>query len=145
MQLQPVTFESETDIRYEFKLETSDEKPRFWCILVAKFAGHYRPGHRGAPDAYFIQGITRTALGVWSPAALILDLRELSYTWGDEMDYVLSVGAEGDLPTAIVGSGLCLPAIGTLIHGINSTIPATNAENIFENIEEAWDYVHRKV
>jgi hypothetical protein len=144
MRLQPVRFESETDIRYEFKLETSDEKGRFWCILVAKFAGHYRPGHCGAPDAYFIQGITRTALGVWSPAALILDLRELSYTWGDEMDLVLGVGGECDLPTAIVGSELCLPAIGTLIHGVNSTTLATDTEHIFDSIEEAWDYIHRK-
>jgi len=89
--------------------------------------------------------LNRSGLGVWSPAALILDLRELSYTWGDEMDHVLSVGAECNLPTAIVGSGLCLPAIGTLIHGVNSTTPATDAEHIFDSIEEDWDYVHRKV
>jgi hypothetical protein len=96
-----------------------------------------------APDAFFIQGITQTALGVWSPAALILDLRELSYTWGDDMDCVLGVGAERDLPTAVVGSGLCLPAMGTLIHGVDSTTPATDVEHIFDSIEEAWDYIHQ--
>src|SRR5260370_8435395 len=80
MPLQSVTFEGETDIRCEFQLETSDEKPRFWCILVAKFSGHYRPGHLGAPDALFIQGITQTALGVWRPPAFILSFRHLSYT-----------------------------------------------------------------
>jgi len=120
----------ETEIRYEFQLETSDEKPRFWCILVAKFSGHYRPGHLGAPDALFIQGITQTALGVWRPAALILDFRELAYTWGDEMQGVLGIRGEIKLPFAIVGSEMCLPAIGTLIQTFGSPRPPTVAENI---------------
>src|SRR6266478_3737419 len=144
MQLRPVSFENETGIRYGFQLETSDEKPRFWCILVARFAGNYRSGHHGAPDARFIQGITQTALGVWCPAALILDLRELAYTWGDEMEEVLGTRGEIKVPAAIVGSALCLPAIGTLIHGINSTKPATDAEHIFDNMDAAWGYVYQR-
>lgn len=142
-----MNFENETDIRYEFQLETSVEKPRFWCILVAKFAGHYRPGHLGAPDAFFIQGITQTALGVWRPAALILDLRELSYTWGDNMEEVLGSRGEINVPVAIVGSKLCLPAIGTLIqqfHPAGSKKSATDLAHIFDNMENAWEYVHSK-
>ena len=69
MPIKPVTFEGETDVRYEIQLETSEGKPQFWCILVLSFSGRYRPGHYGAPDARFIQRITQTALGVWCPAA----------------------------------------------------------------------------
>lgn len=143
MQLQPVSFDKETNIRYEFKLETTG-KNRFWYTLIAKFSGTYRRGSAGAPDAHFICGIAQTALAMWHPAALILDLRELSYVWGDEMDIVLSGGSGRRVPTAVVGSDACLPAIGTLIHGIDSTTPATEAENIFDNIDEAWEYVRKK-
>ncbi len=143
MQLQPVSFDKETDIRYEFRLETTG-KNRFWYTLIAKFSGTYRPGSAGAPDAHFICGIAHTGIAMWHPAALILDLRELSYTWGDEMDMVLDAGSDHHVPTAIVGSDACLPAIGTLIHGINSTQPATDAKSIFDSIEEAWEYVRKK-
>ena len=143
MQLQTVSFNKETDIRYEFQLETTC-KNRFWYTLIAKFSGTYRPGSTGAPDAYFICGIAQTALAMWHPAALILDLRELSYTWGNDMDLVLDAGSGPNVPTAIVGSDACLPAIGTLIHGINSAQLPTDAENIFDSIEEAWEYVRMK-
>ena len=143
MQLQPVSFDKETDIRYEFQLETTG-KNRFWYTLIAKFSGTYRPGSAGAPDAHFIHGIAQTAIAMWHPAAVILDLREFAYVWGDEMDLVLGAGSDRRVPTAVVGSDACLPAIGTLIHGINSKQPATDAENIFDSIEEAWKYVRKK-
>jgi hypothetical protein len=144
MHPRPVSFADETGIRYEFRLETSTERPRPWRILIAKFAGDYRSGHHGAPDARFIRGITQTALGLWWPEALVLDLRELSYTWGDDMEEVLATRGEIKVPFAIVGSALCLPAIGTLIHGINSTKPATDAAHIFDNMDAALEYVHQK-
>jgi hypothetical protein len=54
------------------------------------------------------------------------------------MDLVLDAGSEGNVPTAIVGSDACLPAIGTLIYGINSTQPATDAENIFDSMKVVY-------
>ena len=143
MKLEPVSFDKETDIRYAFQLETTGRN-RFRYTLIAAFSGTYRPGSAGAPDAHFIYGITRTAIAVWYPAALILDLRALSYIWGDEMDWLLSDVWDERIPAAVVGSEACLPAIGTLIHGINSTQPATDADHIFESIDEAWEYVRKK-
>jgi hypothetical protein len=148
MPFQSVRFEDETDIRYEFQLETSAGQDRIRRVLVAKFAGHYRPGHRGAPDAGFIQGMTQAGLIVWQPAALVLDLRELSYTWGDDMEEVLGARGEIRVPFAIVGSELCLGAIGTLIqqfHAPGSIKSATDAESIFDNLEEALEYVYEGV
>jgi hypothetical protein len=49
---------------------------------------------------------------------------------------------------AIVGSELCLPAICTLIqmfYGAEKIKTATDAENIFDTMEEALAYVHQKV
>jgi hypothetical protein len=145
MPIKSVTFERETDIRYEFQLETSDEKPPFWRILVATFSGHYRSGHRGAPDAGFIQGITQAALGVWWPAALILDFRNLDYVWGDNMEEVLGCRGEIRVPYAVVLGDQCRPAITTLLQVFRPEIAsATELEHIFDDIEEAWNYVHQK-
>jgi len=145
MPIKPVTFEGETDIRYEIQLETSEGKPQSWCILVLSFSGHYRAGHYGAPDAGFIQGIMQAALGVWRPEALILDFRRLHYVWGDEMEEVLGCRGEIELPYAVVLGDPCRRAITTLVQQFHPKIAsATELEHIFDDIEEAWKYVHQK-
>jgi hypothetical protein len=145
MPIKSITFESETAVRYEIQMETSEDKPRFWCILVLSFTGHYRPGHRGAPDAGFIQGITQAALWVWCPAALILDFRGLDYVWGDEMEEVLGCRGEIRLPYAVVLGDQCRPAITTLVKQFHPEIAsATELDHIFDDMEEAWRYVHEK-
>lgn len=141
MQLRAVSFDEETDIRFEFLLETTG-KNRFCFTLIAKFKGTYRPGSAGKPDAQFIHGMTLTALRMWRPATVILDLRELTYTWGTDMDLVLDVGAEEDISTLIVGSETCLPAIGTLLFGPGDQRPATDQARIFDSLEEALEYAH---
>jgi len=148
MPLHPVSFATETAIHYEFQLETFDKERSPCRILVAKFVGDYRPGCRGTPDALFIQGITQAALKMWGPDGLVLDFRQLSYTWGDNMEEVLGIRGEIKVPFAIVGSELCLPAIGTLIqvfYGVEKIKTATDAEDIFDKMEEAIEYVHQKV
>lgn len=144
MPLKPVTFESETDLRYEIQLESSEDNPRF-CIVVLSFSGRYRPGHSGAPDARFIQGIMQAAMGIWRPAALILDFRKLDYIWGDEMEEVLGCRGEIELPYAVVLGDQCRPAITTLVQQFHPEIAsATELDHIFDDIDEAWRYVHRK-
>jgi hypothetical protein len=158
MPIKSVTFEGETEIRYEIQLETSEDKPRFWCILVLSFSGRYRSGHHGAPDAGYIRGIMQAALGVWRPKALILDFRKLDYTWGDEMEEVLGCRGEIELPYAVVLGDQCRPAITTLLQVFNPKIVSATEHtlpmqgmrhtfrlgHIFDDMEGAWKYVHQK-
>jgi hypothetical protein len=145
MPIKSVTFEGETDVRYEIQLETSEDKPRFWCILVLSFSGRYRPGHYGAPDAGFIRGIMQAALGAWRPEALILDFRRLDYVWGDEMEEVLGCRGEIELPYAVVVGDPCRPAITTLVRQFHPEIvSATELKHIFDDMEGAWKYVREK-
>ena len=143
MELKPISFDTETNIIFKLELETTG-KNRFWYTLIAKFSGTYRSGSAGAPDAHFIVGIAQTAVSMWHPGALVLDLRKLCYVWGDEMDGVLSSHSYYGIPFAVVGSDECLPAIGTLFNGVDSKIPATDTDYIFDNLEEAWEYVRKK-
>src|SRR6476659_9599523 len=110
MKLAQVKFDDENRIDYEFFLETTGQN-RFWYTLIAKFRGRYRDGSAGAPDAAFIHGLTQTALEVWRPAAVVLDLSELHYEWGDEMDWLLDVGASRGVKSAVVVGPACTKAI----------------------------------
>src|SRR5262245_36579816 len=101
------------NISYSIQRWARDKKP-FLSVIHLAFAGEYRSGHAGAPDAHYIEGIVRTVHEIWRPSALILDLRELSYEWGDEMDLVLQPPTD---ISAIVVSPKCEPAISTLCYG----------------------------
>ena len=142
MKLARVSFEDENRIDCEFFLETTG-KNRFWYTLIARFRGRYRDGSAGAPDAALIRGLTHTAIEVWRPAAVVLDLSELHYEWGDEMATLFDVGLDHNMKCAIVVGPACSKAIATLMWGVNTTRSPSEAENIFDNVEEAWEYVRK--
>jgi hypothetical protein len=144
MNLKNINFDEFSHLRYEFFLETTGKNP-FQYTLIVKWIGVYRVGSLGNPDAYYMQGITKTALGIWHPAALILDLSEFEYEWGDLLEAVFDVGEEEQKTTAIVVGFHCKPAISTLIWGVNSDRLATEQENIFDSVEEAWAYVRKDI
>ncbi len=144
-QPQLVCFADKTGIRYSFHLQAMDEAPQAPIILQVRFKGIYRTGPQGAPDGRFIHGITQTALSVWCPAALILDLRQLSYYWGDEMEAALGLQGEIKVPFAIVGSRTCLPAIHALVKKMNELKMAPVTVNIFDQLEPAWDHLTRQL
>jgi hypothetical protein len=106
-------------------------------------AADYRDGSEGAPDAHFMCGLTEIALEIWRPAALVLDLSELQYDWGDEMDLVLSVGQRQHVPSAVVIGPGCSRAIATLFWGTDTSRLATEAENIFTDLDAAWKHVRK--
>ncbi len=101
-------------------------------------------GSAGAWDAHFIQGITRTAIECWRPAAVVLDLSELVYEWADEMDLLLDVGSDCHVKSAVVVGPRCAPAIATLLWGVETSCVATEADFIFVDVEEAWDWVRQR-
>lgn len=141
MNLRLVRLDDATAVRCEFQLETTG-KNRFCYTLIARFVGEYRSGCAGRPDAAFIVGMATTAVELWHPAALVLDLSQLRYEWGDEMASVLTP----DVPckvAIVVGPG-CGPAIATLMWGLNTNRNATEADGIFDCLEAAWEAVRHR-
>src|SRR6266550_5869970 len=55
--------------------------------LVVHFSGECGNGSRNNRTGYaeFMSAIIKAAVEAWKPVALILDLRQLKYEWGDEM------------------------------------------------------------
>lgn len=139
MKLKPVRIEEATKLRCEFQLETTGGNP-FSTTLIAKFIGDYHDGSGGKPDARFISGMTQMATAIWHPAAVVLDLSELRYEWGDDMANLLSPWV-GSKKAAVVVGPKCARAIATLLWGVNTTKEATEMEFIFDSVEEAWEAV----
>jgi hypothetical protein len=139
MNLRPVRIEEETRLRCEFQLETTGRNS-FQYTLIARFSGDYRDGSAGKPDARFIAGMTRMGVAIWHPAALILDLSELRYEWGDDLGEILPPGGKHLRSAVVIGPG-CARAIATLLWGVNTQKAATEAEFIFDNLEAAWEAV----
>lgn len=106
-------------------------------LLVAAFAGEYRTGSLGTPDATFMTAILAGALAAWSVDGVVLDLRELSYVWGDGLLSVFRPPERGLVPLSwsVVASSRCAPALRSLFGG---------GDLIFDELDAAIDHAaHR--
>jgi hypothetical protein len=79
--------------------------------LFLKFSGVYGVGAAGKGDAEFMRVITRAATLAWHCRAVVFDLRELAYEWGNSIWEVFGPGVQPSsvegLPCALVVSDLC--------------------------------------
>jgi len=118
IRLKPVTFEQLSNVRHS--VFVSDDAgfgtPEF---LVIRYEGNYRPGGAGHDDALYIVAAAEAARKAWWAPHTVLDLRELEYTWGDEMEWITSIGWNNatrlQAPIAIVVSDKCRAALKSLL------------------------------
>jgi hypothetical protein len=104
--------------------------------LVLRFAGTYGVGSAGNGDGDFMRVITRAATSAWHCHAVVYDLRELAYEWGDSIWGVFGhgvppSGVEG-LPCALVVSDSCRGGFSTC----RGLVPP-----MFEDLESAITFV----
>jgi hypothetical protein len=83
--------------------------------LVLKFSGVYGVGSAGNNDADFMRVITRAARSAWRSDAVVFDLRDLAYEWGDSTWGVFGrrLSEVDGLPSALVVSDLCRAGFST--------------------------------
>jgi hypothetical protein len=139
MKFDAIELSKDGNIRCSLRRWARNKQP-FLSIVHVAFSGDYRNGSAGAPDAHYMVGITGIANEVWRPSALILDLRDVRYQWGDEMDLVLA--PPGRAVAILVGPS-CERAISTLWYGINTTQSILEEPHFFRDFEPAVDYVTR--
>ncbi len=73
---------------------------------------------------------------------MILDLRELNYAWGDEMDLALTPPT--DILAIVVGPK-CERAISTLSFGVNSKNSVLESPHYFDNLNPAIEDVSKRL
>jgi hypothetical protein len=118
MNLRELKIAPDNEIKHEMYLVDLPSLPGREA-LVMKFIGEYGYGSGGNGDALYMTAMTKAAIEYCDPDALIFDLSELGYEWGDMLEAVLSTGnqiwGEEDVPHAVVVSDLCEPAIRSLL------------------------------
>jgi hypothetical protein len=114
------------------------------AIIIA-FEGEYGYASAGNGDADFMAAMTHAALAAWSPSALIFDLREMTYEWGDAIVRALAAGEgryiDAQFPTAIIVSPRNRDGLTTLIR---DEIWQDPADWLFDTMEDAILTVRRK-
>lgn len=145
LQLNDVQLEDLSDITCRFQIGTHQGASFARKVLVISFAGTYRDGAKGNPDGSFMFAMGNAGVEAFDPAAIVLDMSDLVYQWGDMLECVFDVGGQRRLPSSIVVGPQCRVAIGTLCFGIHSKKDACQQDEIFDTLEDAWNYVTEKL
>ncbi len=108
--------------------------------------GTFGIGSGGNIHARYLCGMITAAHATWRPAALLLDLSSLVYTWGDSMADLLDAGSDLGVPSAVVVGPPCQQALATLMfQDVNTTHNATEREGVFDKLEEATEWLQGKI
>jgi hypothetical protein len=86
-------------------------------------AGHYGVGSSGRNDALVIRMALVSGWMLWRADALLIDITDLDYVWGDDLFAVLEIGSDPlmgatRVPVAVLCSEMSLPAVQGLAAGI---------------------------
>jgi hypothetical protein len=106
-----------------------------------EFKGLYKEGAAGENDSRFMMTIAEAAWTTTQPDAGLLDLRDLAYSWGDNLDWIANFSPSGNRPTAVVVGDRNKKAILSLFVAQSIDL----LDNFFETFEQAWQYLERKV
>ena len=132
MELTELHFTDLSEIQYQiFTCDMSGKRNAEAMIL--RFSGSFGVGSEGNADGEFMRTITLCALSLWHTDAVVFDLRELDYTWGNKIWAMYGHSFEpsglGDLPFATVisdrcRSGLesCKSIVGPMFEDLESAI-----------------------
>lgn len=144
MNTRSVRMEDLSKLEYSVRIgKVSAESYR--SIMILSFKGEYGFGSRGNSDARYMSAIGKAVLDAWAPWGLVIDLSELKYEWGDELDRVFDIGSElariKPFPVALTVGPASEEAVRTLILGIGAKETIKDIGWVFRSIEEGWTYV----
>lgn len=118
-------------------------------ILVAQFAGTYRPGCLGGPDARYMLAMGEAGVRAWEPDGLILDLTELKYHWGNDLEELINIGHRRfgieSLPLAIIVGPGCESGVQSLLIPPGTSSALMMNECLFRDLQAAFDYLEEEI
>lgn len=111
-------------------------------IQVVVFRGECRVGSRGNDDAAYMRGVVMSAISAWHTGCLVLDLRELDYSWGSGLLTVIQAphefaDEEDDhvFPVLVVGSADNHEALHSLLETADEDVDRW----LFDSMDKALD------
>jgi hypothetical protein len=137
-QLRKLRLADLSGLRHETFSSDRDPIPEF---LVLRYFGAYRDGSEGRGDALYIVATAEAARKAWYSRCTVLDFRELEYRWGDEMEWVTSIGWNPVIsdhePLGIVVGEKCRGALKSLLG-------EKYEQHCVETLEEAFALCRRQ-
>jgi hypothetical protein len=133
LRLRPVDFAELSGLRHEILI--SEERPSAIPeVLVIRYFGVYRDGGAGRGDALYIVATAEAARKAWFSRCTVLDFRDLRYSWGDEMQWVTSIGWDRVVqcrePLGIVVGEKCRAALEFLLRDEYDSLCAGTIEQV---------------
>lgn len=133
-----------SNIQYEVHIGNSKEVD-YLEIMIIKFIESYGYGSNGNSDAPYMSAIGKAVLEAREPGALVIDLSDLSYEWGDRLESVFFVGEDKykdtPFPVALIVGNKSEEAIRTLIVGLESNKTINEIGWVFRDLNSAWEYI----
>lgn len=90
-------------------------------VQVVAFSGEYGVGSAGNPDAAYMRAVVTSAAAAWDSVGVVLDLRELEYSWGNALmsvvqaaEYLHQSDDDNPFPVRIVVSDKCRDGLVSL-------------------------------
>ena len=137
MNLTPRKLEELSGIRCEY-FTCEFPEGLFGKLLVVVLKGECGLGCGCYKDCMFMTAMVRAGYEGFQPDAVIMDLSELKYEWGDEMTGVLMAAqgyyVEAEFPTTVVVSDKCREGLTSLVRDEMSKDPK---QWLFESLPDA--------
>ena len=119
-------------------------------IQVVAFRGEVKVGSRGNDDAAYMRGVVMSAISAWETGCLVLDLRELDYSWGSGLLTVIQAPHEfadedddNVFPVLVVGSPDNLEALRSLLETADEDVDRWLFDSMDRALEAAETEVRR--
>lgn len=113
-------------------------------ILIVKFSGIYGLGSAGNGDAQYMYACLNMAKSLYDYRALIIDLTQLDYQWGDMIDQIFPKTTDDyDIEVMVIGKK-CQKAIHSLIEMDWGNDEALRSR-IFDNVADALAFIKHKI
>lgn len=122
-------------LNYSFT-STSDNR-----VLIIGFMGKFGRGSQGNDDARSMNAVVHAGIAAFDPEAIVLDLREMAYQWGDMITLPIGV-ASNHAATVMVTSDLCREGMTSLVR---DEMCANPGAWLTENLDTAIDRVLARV
>tara|TARA_R110002051_G_C8487171_1_gene462593 strand:- start:42 stop:470 length:429 start_codon:yes stop_codon:yes gene_type:complete len=110
--------------------------------LYIKFSGEYRYGSAGKSELGFMIGNYELGMNVWRPFKTIIDISNVTYEWGDDMDLLLDI-SDRKSSVMIVGDKN-RRAISTLAFGMETERDIVDNKYFFDKLEKGIEKLNRK-
>jgi len=118
----------------------------YGAVLVVRFSGECGYGSASNSDCAYMAAMVRAGLAAFRSLALVLDMRELKYEWGDLMPRVLLAGqdqyVDAPFPTAVISSDKNREGLASLIRDEMDEKPG---HWLFKDLDAALAYLDKQI